>query len=86
VLQNYVGIPNSQRYPIFLSLNWRVYKDLPLPFHIHRGHTFRLGIYSLDTTGHPNPMAVFNNNASPQFGQFTGFGKRINGIIIEFSQ
>jgi Carboxypeptidase regulatory-like domain len=86
VLQNYVGTPNSQRYPVFLSLNWRVYKDLPLPFHIHRGHTFRLGIYSLDTTGHPNPMAVFNNIASPQFGQFTGFGKRINGIIIEFSQ
>jgi len=86
VLQNYVGTPNRQRYPIFFSLNWRVYKDFPLPFHIHRGHKFRLGIYSIDTTGRQNPMAVFNNIASPQFGQFTGLGKRINGIIIEFSQ
>jgi Carboxypeptidase regulatory-like domain/TonB dependent receptor-like, beta-barrel len=86
VLQNYVGIPNSQRYPIFFSLNWRVYKDLPLPFHIHRGHKFRLGIYSIDTTGRQNPTAVYNSIVSPYFGQFTGLDKRINGIIIEFSQ
>ena len=85
VLQNYSGKPNGQRYPIYFSLNWRIYKDLPIPFHIHPGHTFRLGIYSLNTTGHRNPTAVFDNIASPQFGQFTGFNKRINGIIIEFS-
>ncbi len=85
VLQNYFGEPNGQRYPIFFSLNWRIYKDLPLPFHIHPGHKFRLGIYSLNTTSHRNPTAVFNNTDSSQFGQFTGFGKRINGFIIEFS-
>lgn len=85
-LHNYVGEPNGQRYPIFFSLNWRVYKDFPLPFHIHRGHTFRFGIYSINTTSRKNPTAVYNNITSPIFGQFTGFDKRINGIVIEFTQ
>ncbi len=85
-LHNYAGDPNRQRYPIFFSLNWRVYKDFPLPFHIHRGHTFRFGIYSINTTGRQNPTAVYNNITSPLFGNFTGFGKRVNGIVIEFTQ
>jgi Carboxypeptidase regulatory-like domain/TonB dependent receptor-like, beta-barrel len=85
-LHNYVGEPNGQRYPIFFSLNWRIYKDFPLPFHIHRGHTFRFGIYSVNTTSRRNPTAVYNNITSPMFGQFTGLDKRINGIVIEFSQ
>ncbi len=85
VLQNYAGEANSQRYPIFFSLNWRVYRDFPLPFHLHRGHKFRFGIYSINTTGHQNPTAVYNNITSPMFGQFTGLGKRINGIVIEFA-
>jgi hypothetical protein len=86
VLHNYVGEPNTERYPIYFSLNWRVYKDLPLPFHLHPGHKFRFGIYSIDTTGRQNPTAVYNNITSPLFGQFTGLEKRINGIVIEFSQ
>ena len=85
-LHNYAGEPNGQRYPIFFSLNWRIYKDFPLPFHIHRGHTFRFGLYSINTTGRPNPTAVYNNITSPMFGNFNGFDKRINGIVIEFSQ
>lgn len=85
VLHNYAGEANGQRYPIFFSLNWRVYKDFPLPFHIHRGHNFRFGIYSINTTGRQNPTAVYNNITSPMFGQFTGFGKRVNGIVIEFA-
>ncbi|HEX5412512.1 MAG TPA: carboxypeptidase regulatory-like domain-containing protein [Terriglobia bacterium] len=86
VLQNYVEEPNGQRYPIYFSLNWRLYKDFPLPFHIHRGHTFRFGIYSVNTTSRHNPTAVYNNITSPMFAQFTGFDKRINGIVIEFTQ
>lgn len=85
-VQNYAGEPNGQRYPIFFSFNWRIYKDFPLPFHIHRGHTFRFGIYSVNTTSRKNPTAVYNNIISPMFGQFTGFDKRINGIVIEFTQ
>jgi len=84
LLHNYVGEPNGQRYPIFLSLNWRIYKDFPLPFHLYRGHTFRLGLFSIDTTGRHNPTAVYNNITSPMFGQFAGLGKRTNGIVIEF--
>jgi len=84
-LHNYAGTPNGQRYPIFFSLNWRIYKDFPLPFHIHPGHKFRLGIYSINTTGRPNPTAVYNNITSPMFGHFNGFGKRVNGIVIEFA-
>jgi Carboxypeptidase regulatory-like domain/TonB dependent receptor-like, beta-barrel len=85
-LHDYVGEPNGQRYPIFFSLNWRVYRDFPLPFHIHRGHTFRFGIYSINTTSRRNPTAVYNNITSPMFGQFTGLDKRINGIVIEFTE
>ena len=85
-LHNYSGAPNGQRYPIFFSLNWRVYKDFPLPFHIHPGHTFRFGLYSINTTNRHNPTDIYNNITSPMFGQFTGFEKRINGIVIEFSQ
>jgi Carboxypeptidase regulatory-like domain/TonB dependent receptor-like, beta-barrel len=85
VLQNYVGAPNGQRYPIYFSLNWRVYRDFPIPFHLHPGHKFRLGVYSINTTGRQNPTAVFNNIAATQFGQFTGLGKRVNGIVIEFA-
>jgi Carboxypeptidase regulatory-like domain/TonB dependent receptor-like, beta-barrel len=85
-LHNYVGEPNGQRYPIYFALNWRVYKDFPLPFHIRRGHTFRFGIYSINTTSRQNPTAVYNNNTSPLFGQFTGLDKRINGIVIEFTE
>jgi Carboxypeptidase regulatory-like domain len=86
VLDNYVGAPNSLRYPTFFSLDWRVYKDFPLPFHIHKGHKFRFGIYSINTTGRQNPTAVYNNITSPLFGTFTGLGKRVDGIVISFSQ
>jgi len=85
VLHNYVGEPNGYRYPIYFSLNWAIYKDFPLPFHIHPGHKFRFGIYSLNTTDRKNPTAVYNNITSPFFGQFTGFGKRVNGIVVEFA-
>lgn len=87
VLDNYVKEekPNTHRYPIYFSLNWAVYKDFPLPFHIHPGHKFRLGIWSVNTTGRHNPTAVYNNITSPYFGQFTGLGKRINGFVIGFA-
>jgi len=31
VLQNYVGTPNSQRFPTYFSLDTKVYRDFPLP-------------------------------------------------------
>lgn len=86
VRQQYVGAPNSRRFPIYFSVDWRVYRDFPLPFGIHKGHTFRLGVYSVNTTGRRNPHDVYNNIASPLFGTFTGLGKRINGIVIGFTE
>jgi Carboxypeptidase regulatory-like domain/TonB dependent receptor-like, beta-barrel len=85
-LQEYAGTPNSLRYPIFFSVDWRIYRDFPLPFGIHKGHKFRFGIYSIDTTGRQNPHDVFNNAASPRFGTFTGLSKRTNGIVIGFAE
>jgi Carboxypeptidase regulatory-like domain len=86
VLQNYVGSPNSQRFPIYFSVDWRIYRDFPLPFGIHKGHKFRLGVYSVNTTGRKNPHDVYSNIASPLFGNFAGLGKRINGIVIGFAE
>jgi len=31
VLQNYAGRPNGQRFPTFVSLDMRVYRDFHLP-------------------------------------------------------
>jgi Carboxypeptidase regulatory-like domain len=86
VLENYVGAPYSLRYPAYFSLDWRVYRDFPLPFHIHKGHKFRFGIYSINTTNRQNPTAVYNNLTSPLFGTFAGLGKRVDGIVISFAQ
>jgi Carboxypeptidase regulatory-like domain len=86
VLDEYQGAPNSHRYPIYFSVDWRVYRDFPLPFGIHKGHKFRLGVYSVNTTGRQNPNDVYNNIASPMFGTFAGLGKRINGIVIGFAE
>ena len=86
VLQNYVGTPSSRRYPVYFSFDWRMYRDFPLPFGLHKGHKFRFGIYSVDTTRRRNPNEVYNNIASPMFGTFTGLTKRINGIVIGFAE
>jgi Carboxypeptidase regulatory-like domain/TonB dependent receptor len=86
VLQNYVGVPNSLRFPIFFSLDGRIYREFPLvmPF-IGRSNKkkFRFGVYSLDLTNRLNPHDVFSNVTSPLFGQFAGFHRRIDGLVIE---
>jgi hypothetical protein len=87
VLQNYVGTPNGQRFPTFFSLDAQVYKDfaLHLPFIGHRSkHKLRLGAYSINLTNYHNFNDVYNNVASPLFGQFTGFQRRTDGFIISF--
>jgi hypothetical protein len=86
VLQNYVGAPNSLRFPTFFSLDARVYREFPLrlPF---RGHStnrkIRLGVYSLNLTNHQNPLDVYNNIAAPLFGRFAGFQHRVDGFVID---
>jgi hypothetical protein len=86
VLQNYVGAPNSLRFPTFFSLDARIYREFPLrlPFvGRSRNRKLRLGLYSLNLTNHLNPHDIYNNVASPLFGQFAGYHRRIDGLVIE---
>jgi hypothetical protein len=85
-LQNYVGSPNSQRFPTFFSLDVRIYREFPLqlPFMGHSANRkIRLGLYSLNLTNHLNPHDIYNNVASPLFGQLTGFNHRVDGFVID---
>jgi hypothetical protein len=85
-LQNYVGRPNSQRYPTFFSFDVRVYREfkINMPF-IGRmkNQRFRFGLYSLDVTNRFNPLDVYNNVTSPYFGHFVGYQRRHDGFVID---
>src|SRR5713226_1338401 len=87
VLQNYAGLPNGQRFPTFFSLDAQAYRDfhLHLPFTKHESrHKVRVGLYSINLTNHGNFHDVYNNVASPFFGKFTGFQRRVDGFILSF--
>ncbi len=73
VLQNYVGVPNSSRFPGYLSLDARVAKE----FQITPKYAGRLSVRALNLTNHFNALAVRSNTADPQFGTFFGsYGRR----------
>jgi hypothetical protein len=79
VLQNYVGVPNSSRFPYFYSFDVKWLKEFrmsPLPWAFIRKHVFRAGFAVFDITNHLNPLDVYNNNASPNFGHLVGFQHR----------
>jgi carboxypeptidase family protein/TonB-dependent receptor-like protein len=88
--QNYVGVPNSLRFPTYFSLDVKLYRDFPLhiPFKEHpsgKVRKIRLGVYSLDVTNRQNPHDVFNNVAVPApffLGEFDGFQRRFTGLAI----
>ncbi len=87
--QDYVGVPNTERFPIYFSLDMRLYREFS--FHIPRtdrskNHKFRLGVYSTDITNRQNPHDVFNNITSPNFGEFAGFQRRYTGLVLDFIQ
>jgi Carboxypeptidase regulatory-like domain len=87
-LQNYTGVPNSQRFPTFFSLDAQAYRDfhLRLPFLGRENkHKVRVGLYSINLTNHGNFHDVYNNVTSPFFGEFTGFQRRVNGFILSFA-
>jgi hypothetical protein len=88
-LQNYAGPPNSARFPVYFSLDARIYRDIVvrLPFRDSaKGYKIRLGVFSLNATNHLNPHDVFYNNATPLFGQFAGNQRRFTGITIGVGQ
>ena len=85
--QNYVGVPNSLRFPVYFSLDARLYRE----FSIHVAHTeasskhkFRVGIYSIDMTNRQNPHDVYSNVTSAFFGNFAGFQRRYVGLVLDF--
>ncbi len=89
VLQNYVGVPDSQRFPIYFSLDMRLYREFS--FHIphterSKTHKVRLGVYSTDITNRQNPHDVFSNITSPFFGKFAGFQRRYTGLVLDLVQ
>jgi len=87
VFQNYVGAPNSLRFPTYFSLDVKVYRDFPIRIPFKERPTgkirkIRVGVYSLDVTNRQNPHDVYNNMASPIFGQFAGFQRRFTGLAL----
>ena len=68
--QHYVGVPFTQRYPSFVSLDSRFSKD----FKVNPKYTVRLSISGFNLTNHFNPEAYHGNIADPSYGLF--FGQR----------
>jgi hypothetical protein len=87
ILQNYVGAPDSLRFPYYFSLDFQIYRDFPLTKWKFLGplknRSARVAGYSLDVTNRHNPNDVFNNVTSPEFGTFAGLGRRFDGFVIE---
>ena len=81
--QNYVGPPNSQRFPMFFSVDSQVYRDFRIPRGIHLGsRKIRLGFYVINLTNHGNFREVYNNVTSPHFGRFTEFERRQTAFLL----
>ena len=91
VFQDYVGVPNSLRFPTYFSLDVKVYRDFPIHIPFKERPTgkvrkIRIGVYSLDVTNRQNPHDVFSNTASPMFGQFDGFQRRFTGLALSLGE
>jgi hypothetical protein len=81
--QNYVGLPNSQRFPMFFSLDSQVYRNFRIPPGLHLGsRKIRLGFYVINLTNHGNFSQVYNNVTSPNFGRFTEFERRQTAFLL----
>lgn len=85
-LQRYVGTPNSNRFPSFFSFDFKVWKVLPLPGFLpfgFGGFKLRWGIGFHNATNALDPLAVYNNIASPNFEHFVGFQHRVIDINVD---
>ena len=91
VFQDYVGVPNSLRFPTYFSLDVKVYRDfrIHIPFKerpTSKVRKIRVGVYSLDVTNRQNPHDVFSTAGSPLFGQFDGFQRRFTGLALSLGE
>jgi hypothetical protein len=84
VLQNYVGLPNNQRFPTFLSLDLKLSKDFNLPLTSWlKNHKFRGAFQVYNLTNHSNPLDVYSNVTSQNFGHFVGFQHRLFDVSFD---
>jgi hypothetical protein len=77
-MQHYVGVPNSYRFPNFLSFDARFSKDIK----VSPKYTVRLSVSSYNLTDHFNPEAVHWNVDDPAYGLF--FGQRGRRSTADF--
>jgi Carboxypeptidase regulatory-like domain len=67
-LENYVGVPYTQRYPHFFSADARVSKDIK----VNPKYSFRISVSGFNLTDHFNPEGLHTNIDDPAFGAFVG--------------
>jgi hypothetical protein len=84
VVQNYMGTPNSLRFPTFASLDLQLSKD----FHLlwipwAKKHLFRGSLRIFNITNHGNFRDVYNNVVSPFFGQLAGLQHRSYDVALD---
>jgi hypothetical protein len=76
--QNWVGVPYSNRFPTFLSIDSRISKD----FKVSPKYSVRFSVSGYNLTDHFNPEAVHGNIADPAYGLF--FGQRGRRFTADF--
>jgi len=83
-LQNYVGPPNSRRFPTFLSLDLQTSKDFRISFIPWlRKHTLRGSVRIFNLTNHGNYRDVYNTVTSPYFGNYAGLEHRFYDLSLD---
>ena len=76
--RQYVGTPNVDRYPHFLSVDSRFSKDIQ----VNPKYAVRVSLVGFNLTNHFNPEAVHDNVADPAHGMF--FGHRGRRFTADF--
>ena len=76
--QDYVGVPNTRRFPRFLSIDARVSKD----FQVNPKYGVRISVSSFNLSNHFNPEAVHFNTGDVAYGYF--FGHRGRRFTVDF--
>jgi hypothetical protein len=83
-LQNYVGPPNSRRFPTFFSLDLQVSEDFQIRFIPWvRKHMLRGSIRVFNLTNHGNFRDVYNTVTSPYFDHYAGFQHRFYDLSLD---
>lgn len=77
-LQEWIGVPNGQRFPNFFSLDSRISKDIQ----VKPKYAVRLSLACFNLTNHFNPEAVHSNIGDPAHGLF--FGHRGRRFTMDF--